>query len=93
LQAGGINLDQRPEAAADYGPYLKNRGFKDVSAEGYKPQKGDVAVFAAFKGHKYGHIEIYSGNQWVSDFKQNYFTPGAAFRDPPDPYKLYRFKQ
>ncbi|WP_431216258.1 hypothetical protein ACQ86N_17455 [Puia sp. P3] len=73
--------------AADYGPYLKRWGFqvltKDVTASDYTPTNGDVVVFEGFEGHENGHIAMYNGTQWVSDFKQNYFTPGEAYRKDP----------
>jgi hypothetical protein len=69
------------------------KGFKCVTANGYKPEAGDIAVFEGFAGHTSGHIEIYNGHQWISDFKQNYLTPGASYRSPPDPYVIYRYKQ
>ncbi len=33
-------------------------------------KKGDIVAFAAVKGHKYGHIAMWNGEQWVSDFNQ-----------------------
>ena len=36
----------------------------------YTPDKGDVAVIGRSKSHPYGHIAIYDGQKWVSDFKQ-----------------------
>ena len=27
-------------------------------------------VILPFTGHKYGHIAMYNGQQWISDFKQ-----------------------
>jgi RHS repeat-associated protein len=96
IQAGGIDTKDHPVPAADYGPYLKRWGFqtltKDVNAADYSPEKGDVVVFEGFKGHENGHIAMYNGTQWVSDFKQGHFTPGEAYRkDPPDPYMIYRY--
>jgi RHS repeat-associated protein len=96
LQAGGIDTRDRPSTltdAQDYGPYLIKKGFGVVSSTNYKPIAGDVVVFKGFAGHESGHIEMYNGHQWVSDFKQNYFTPGPSYRSPPDPYVIYRYKQ
>ena len=94
LQAGGINTSDRPAStvsAKNYGPYLLKKGFNLVNPNGYTPVAGDVAVFDGFSGHPNGHIEMYNGNQWISDFKQNYFTPGPAYRKPPDPYQIFRW--
>lgn len=96
LEAGGINTSDRPENTKDaknYGPYLIQKGFGVASPNGYKPKAGDIIVFDGFSGHPHGHIEMYNGHQWISDFKQNYLTPGPSYRSPPDPYVIYRYKQ
>ena len=60
--------------ACDYKWYfrhvLKHR-FHEVPIEGYTPQKGDIVVFPSIDNHFYGHIAMWNGHQWVSDFKQN----------------------
>lgn len=58
--------------------------------EGYTPQKGDIAVFDPTDEHKYGHIEMYDGSQWRSDFKQNNFSPGSGYTKDGVPYTIYR---
>jgi hypothetical protein len=96
LEAGGFGKsdDARPVYAGDYGPFLTKRGASQV-AEGvemvpgkdYVPQQGDVAVFARTAAHIAGHVQIYDGTQWISDFKQARFSPYHE----PEPYKIYRF--
>lgn len=34
-------------------------------------EKGDICVWDKSKIHQYGHIAMYDGTQWISDFKQN----------------------
>lgn len=34
-------------------------------------KKGDIVVFNKTGGRKWGHIAMWTGSQWVSDFKQN----------------------
>lgn len=34
-------------------------------------QRGDIVIIDSFNAHKYGHIAIWTGSNWVSDFKQN----------------------
>ncbi len=50
----------------------------------YLPDKGDIAVFQPpDKEHEHGHIQMYNGKIWVSDFKQegkDGFWPGPAYR-------------
>lgn len=31
-----------------------------------------VAVSGGNSSHKWGHVQMYNGSQWVSDFKQGY---------------------
>ena len=78
LMAGGAkglgDAERTVFAAKDYDKYLKDQGWKNVSKKNYKPQKGDVVVFQPPSDkQKYGHIQIYNGSSWVSDFKQKYF--------------------
>ena len=87
LQAGGI-----PYAgcnATDCEPYLLRNGFKVISnnkkLSSYK--KGDVVLFFKTKKHIYGHMEMWSGEQWISDFRQRSFSP---YSDTV-PFKIYRY--
>ena len=61
----------------------------------YKFQKGDIAVSVPFKGkkkyHRYGHIQMYNGKNWVSDFLQpRPFWPGRDYADMKPKYHIYR---
>lgn len=78
LEAGGISTAGRPQYAKDYATYLPTIGFNNIgSIHGAAKQKewsktnakpGDIAVM----NHDVaGHICMWTGNQWVSDFKQN----------------------
>jgi len=88
LEAGGLNTTGHPRDAKDYGPFLTEHGATAVSRDGYKPEKGDVAVFQGGGRNRSGHIEIYDGKHWVSDTKQPRFEPR---RDYPGSYEIYRF--
>lgn len=74
LQKAGFPV--RPQASAymyHTRGELKRLGFKMIgtsSDTNYKPIKGDIAVCNAIKGHPHGHICVYDGDRWVSDFKQ-----------------------
>ena len=59
--------------------YLKQNGFKcirtgkvkgHVGADYSDKCIGDITVFDKCDGHKHGHIDMWCGRQWVSDFKQ-----------------------
>lgn len=80
ISAGGCPTFLQPPSACDYDEFLPDLGFTEVDAEGYTPQAGDIVVFSAIKGHKHGHICMYNGRQWVSDFKQRSMYSASAYR-------------
>lgn len=80
IGAGGCPTFLQPPSACDYEMFLPDLGFVKVSEKGYAPQIGDVVVFSAIKGHKHGHICMYNGTQWVSDFKQRSMYSAAAYK-------------
>lgn len=95
LEAGGINTAGRPGSAKDYDSYLLGKGFKIVNSSGYTPVKGDIAVFESFTGakkhHPHGHIQMYNGSQWISDFKQHDFWAGPDYRNYKPSYTILRW--
>ena len=60
LQQIGFRLVAMLKEITDEGSGLK-------SESGFRPQAGDVAVM---KGGTYGHICMYNGENWVSDYVQ-----------------------
>ena len=93
LEAGGINTADHPESAADYIGYmhkfgfdLVSKGYGDKLPEDYTPQKGDVVVIGRVGSHRHGHIAMYNGEQWVSDFKQKSFKIYDTIKD----YTIWR---
>jgi hypothetical protein len=94
IEAGGVRLPNHPVPAKDYDPYLGRRGFeklKPTPAPSYLPRKGDIAVFQPYVGGNInGHIAMYDGSQWISDFKQPDFWPGQGYRSHKPPYSIYR---
>lgn len=80
IGAGGCPTFLQPRSACDYDKFLPDLGFTEVEAKGYEPQAGDIVVFSAVNGHKHGHICMYDGNQWVSDFKQKSMYSASAYR-------------
>lgn len=65
--------------ASSYGPVLTNNKFTHVyqgtfsgsSASAFAYQPGDVVVFQPVSGHSVGHITMYTGSGWISDFVQS----------------------
>lgn len=53
-------------------------GFDEVKPTYY--QKGDIVVYPAVGKHIWGHIAIYDGKQWVSDFKQKHLIVAPTYR-------------
>ena len=82
-----------PPVASQYNSYLTNDGFTAVTQniqDGYTPQQGDVAVFQPVVGHDAGHIEMYNGSTWVSDFTQPGFYASTAYQTQNGSYTVYR---
>ena len=87
LEAGGIDTSDRPDYACKYGSFLLKKGFNQINItdpNDYTPIKGDIVVFDTYPGQpKYpaGHIQMYNGEKWVSDFVQRRFWPNTAYEN------------
>jgi type VI secretion system secreted protein VgrG len=93
IAVGGININPHPLDAEDYGPYLLNRGFEVVSPDSYEPQTGDIAVIQNYPGgNPSGHITMFTGSQWLSDYVQRDMWGGHGYRINQPSYKIYRSK-
>lgn len=75
LQAAGYKFTPNPSAYqyATRGTLAK-AGFAKISNNA-KPQVGDVVVISRSRKHPHGHIAIYDGRNWVSDFRQKRKSP------------------
>jgi hypothetical protein len=91
MEAAGLDTGDRPRSgdAGDYGPFLLRHGAQTVPQDSYVPQVGDVVVFDKTEQHPYGHIEMYDGHQWVSDFMQHSFSPYRDAASTPH-FTIYR---
>lgn len=82
-----MSTNGRPDYACKYGPFLLRKGFNQINItdpNDYTPIKGDIVVFDTYPGQpKYpaGHIQMYNGEKWVSDFVQRRFWPGTAYEN------------
>jgi len=92
MEAAGLNTADRPLSgdAGDYGPFLMRHGAQAVSQDSYVPQVGDVVVFDKTSQHPFGHIQMYDGHHWVSDFVQHGISPYNDADSAP-PFTIYRF--
>jgi hypothetical protein len=91
MEAAGLSTQDRPRSgdAADYGPFLLRHGAQVLAADSYTPQVGDTVVFDRTAQHPSGHIEMYDGQRWVSDFMQHSFSPYRDAASTP-PFTIYR---
>ena len=86
IQNGGIRIIARPSCAYHYKDFLPILGFHTVE----KPyKKGDVVVWMPTGERKYGHIAIFTGDGWVSDFKQKSFYVHSDYVKSND-YLVFR---
>lgn len=108
VEAGGVKIKIPPPrignsaSACDYGSSFEAVGFKPVYFyTGSGPtdtavipgqQAGDVVVIQPIDGHPHGHIALFNGTNWVSDFIQlRGFYPGQQYRNVKPAYILYRY--
>ena len=104
LEAGGLDVPQTGSGSAkDYGPRLIAVGFKLVPAPYIAYEAGDVAVIDGFmkeaaegikKNHPDGHLALYDGSDWISDFKQEGSTPypGSDYINAAPRFLIYRYQ-
>lgn len=91
IEAGGVVL-ARHTLAKDYGSSLRNVGFVSQGqlASGYRA--GDVVIVDGIGGHLSGHMAMFDGSAWVSDFKQpNGLYPATAYATAKARFTIYRY--
>jgi hypothetical protein len=76
---------------------VQNMSEKRLMAVGFSTQEtdmfsaGDVAIVQPIQGHPHGHIAMYNGAKWVSDFKQSLGVyPSASYRRVKPTISIYR---
>ena len=77
LQAGGTPCGIYPAYA--YNEILPRLGFQEIEPENL--QKGDICVLSQNSKSSFGHIAIFNGNQWISDYKQKSIYPNMAYKN------------
>jgi len=69
INGGGFSFTRQSSAYMYHtNGILSDIGFKQISKG--SPKKGDVYVEDRTSSHVHGHIAIYDGSNWVSDFIQ-----------------------
>src|SRR5690606_36532475 len=78
IRAGGIDIGNTGHAK-DYGSLLMNSGFRPVSPY-ESPRAGDVVILQPYEGgNPSGHMAIFDGQDWYSDFKQRDMWAGPGY--------------
>ncbi len=98
IEAGGIDTNNHPRSAKDFGPSIESWGFSKITTTDYK--MGDVVVMNAIKGHPNGHMMMFNGTHWVSDYFQDTspkvdptgFWPGGDYRNANPSFSVYRME-
>lgn len=94
LEAAGLVFDRKLHAW-QYKEVLKNSGAFTELDGCTDVKKGDIVVFDSSKVSASGHIAIYNGEYWISDFKQtgsSGFFPGPGYREAKVPFTIFRPK-
>lgn len=91
LLSSGYRFTRQPSAYMYHtNNILTNAGFTQIDPNAqWIP--GDVIVINRFSGHPHGHICIWDGRNWISDFIQRRYTPYS--NGTPGGWALYRDTQ
>jgi hypothetical protein len=85
---GGCPIGLVPAYA--YSEILPQMGFEEIVVKEYKPARGDISVVPSNSNHPFGHIVVYNGKQWVSDFEQGgELLPSKAYQ-ANGKYQIFR---
>ena len=91
IAAGGIKLDTT-NLAKNYGSLLERAGFVKL-LPGETILAGDVIVIHGITADDAGHMAMFNGSFWVSDFRQSKdIYPGPGYRKARPSYQIYRMK-
>lgn len=88
IMAGGIPLYIGGDAWS-YKYTLPILNFHQVSKKSER-EVGDIVVFQPIGGRKFGHIAIWNGSQWISDFKQRSIIVHSDYLMDGAEYSIYR---
>jgi hypothetical protein len=92
IEAGGIKLNHHI-SAKDYGSSLLAVGFVKVPTGHYMHQAGDVGIVRPIPSHPHGHMAMFDGAIWISDFRQHHgLYPGQKYRQLKPGYDIYRYQ-
>lgn len=89
LEAGGIKMTRQPDAITyrNSGVIVSQALYKEIS----KPssfKKGDITITEANQYHEFGHIAMWNGTKWISDFIQK---SEFSYLEHQPPVHYYRY--
>lgn len=88
IETGLGKTIQRTNSAKDYGESLIKAGYTKLPAKTII-KIGDVLIFPGGVKNPHGHIQIYTKNGWISDYKQKSYYPNALYKkSTPTLYRL-----
>jgi uncharacterized Zn-binding protein involved in type VI secretion len=103
IESSGVNLGSRPKNAKDFGQNLADAGFRNAHVDtsyASRPElwkKGDVIIIQGvgeFGSKTYpGHMAMFDGQYWVSDFVQDSASgiwAGPTFKKAQPLFQVYR---
>lgn len=88
IMTGGIPLYMGGDAWC-YKYTLPILNFHQVGKKSER-EVGDIVVFQPIGGRRFGHIAIWNGSQWVSDFKQRNLIVHSDYLNDGCEYAIYR---
>ncbi len=94
LEAAGLVFERQTYAYQYKAVFQASPDFESVDAKGAY-QKGDIVVFDSSSVSESGHIAIYNGTYWISDFKQTGASglyPGPGYQKAKVPFTIFRVK-
>ncbi len=84
---------QRHADAKNYGSSLRTVGFDSMGQLHGGFKRGDVAVIQPIPGHPHGHMTMFNGTIWISDFRQMHgLYPGPGYRAQRPSYSVFRYQ-
>lgn len=93
INAGGLNPGS-PRNGKDYKYRLPELGFTqiNVNAANYNAKKGDIACHQPYPGgHWAGHVAMFNGYVWISDYRQVDVFGGPGYRARPQNTTIWRW--
>lgn len=89
IEAGGITLN-RTNNAKNFGASLSRAGFAELPPDAML-KAGDIVVIQPYsEENPVGHMAMFDGSIWISDFRQRAMYPDPGYRTAQPPFTLYR---